>query len=66
MSRAAWHLFIAAQKMKTAYEHKNINLRSSVPHGASHTIFGTYLIFFSSDQIAEAENIFSQHGIKKA
>ena len=33
-------------------------------HG--HTIFGTYLIFFSPEQVTAAENIFNQHGIKKA
>ena len=31
----------------------------------SHSIFATYLIFFSPEQMATAEGILKQHGIKK-
>jgi uncharacterized membrane protein YhdT len=41
-------------------------LQRCLENRTSHSIFATYLIFFSPDQIAATEAIMNQHGIKKA
>ncbi len=57
-------VFTACEGICLKIKNKGIFPRTLDGHG--HTKFAQYLIFFSPEQIAAAEEIFNLHGVKKA
>jgi hypothetical protein len=57
-------VFSACEGVCLRIKNKGIFPRTLDGHG--HSMLAQFLIFFSPEQIAAAENIFNQHGIKKA